>query len=39
MATKKSKKKTACWPRYKKEGMKKKGNRMVNNCVPIKNKK
>ena len=26
----------ACWKRYKKIGMKKKGNKMVPNCVPIK---
>ena len=29
----------ACWEGYKQVGLKKKGNRMVNNCVPIKNKK
>lgn len=28
----------ACWKNYKKVGMKKKGNKMVPNCVP-KNKK
>jgi len=28
--------KEACWDGYKKEGMKKKGNRVVPNCVPIK---
>ena len=39
MATKRSKKKKNCWPGYKKEGLKKKGGRMVNNCVPIKKKK
>tara|TARA_S200002703_G_scaffold29222_2_gene25068 strand:- start:1140 stop:1268 length:129 start_codon:yes stop_codon:yes gene_type:complete len=34
------KKKKACWKGWKKEGMKKKGGRMVNNCVKIsKNKK
>ena len=38
MATKKTKKKP-CWNGYIKKGMKKKGNRMVNNCVKIKNKK
>ena len=38
MATKRTKKKP-CWLGYKKEGMKKKGNKMVNNCVPIKKKK
>ena len=36
--TKRSKKKP-CWKGYVKKGLKKKGNRMVNNCVPIKNKK
>ena len=35
----KRKKKKPCWPGYVKKGMKKKGNRMVNNCVPIKKKK
>jgi hypothetical protein len=29
----------ACWKNYKQEGMKKKGNRMVPNCVPKKSKK
>jgi|TARA_E500000318_G_scaffold108945_2_gene120838 hypothetical protein len=38
MPTKRSKKKP-CWKGYVKKGLKKKGNRMVNNCVPIKNKK
>ena len=38
MATKRTKKKP-CLDGYVKKGMKKKGNRMVNNCVPIKNKK
>jgi hypothetical protein len=33
------KKSTPCWDGYVKKGMKKKGNRMVNNCVPVKNKK
>jgi hypothetical protein len=28
--------KEACWDGYRKEGMKKKGNRVVPNCVPIK---
>jgi hypothetical protein len=37
MPTKRSKKK--CWDGYVKKGLKKKGNRMVNNCVPIKKKK
>lgn len=26
----------ACWDRYEQKGMKKKGNRMVPNCVPVK---
>jgi hypothetical protein len=26
----------ACWDRYEQRGMKKKGNRMVPNCVPVK---
>ncbi len=38
MATKRTKKKP-CWPGYVKMGMKKKRNKMVNNCVPIKKKK
>jgi hypothetical protein len=38
MATKRSKKKP-CWKGWVKKGMKKKGGRMVNNCVRIKNKK
>tara|TARA_R100000541_G_scaffold58686_1_gene70298 strand:+ start:148 stop:264 length:117 start_codon:yes stop_codon:yes gene_type:complete len=38
MATKKTKKKP-CWEGYIKKGMKKKGGKLVNNCVPIKNKK
>jgi hypothetical protein len=38
MATKKNKKKP-CWEGYIKKGMKKKGGKLVNNCVPIKNKK
>lgn len=29
----------ACWKNYKQEGMKKKGKRMVPNCVPKKKKK
>ena len=29
----------ACWKNYKKEGMKKKGNKMVPNCVPKKKSK
>ena len=29
----------ACWSKYVQKGMKKKGNRMVPNCVPRKNKK
>ena len=29
------KKTTPCWKGYVKQGMKKKGNRRVNNCVPI----
>ena len=29
----------ACWKRYKKVGMKKKGNKMVPNCVSKKKKK
>lgn len=29
----------ACWKNYKQEGMKKKGNKMVPNCVPKKKKK
>ena len=33
------KKSTPCWDGFVKRGMKKKGNKMVNNCVPIKNKK
>jgi hypothetical protein len=33
MALKRLKKKTACWTGYTKKGMKKKGNKMVNNCV------
>ncbi len=36
MATKRSKNKKPCWDGYIKKGMKKKGNRMVNNCVKIK---
>ena len=39
MPTKRSKKKKPCWDGYVKKGLKKKGNRMVNNCVPIKKKK
>ena len=38
MATKRAKKKP-CWEGYVKKGMKKKGGRLVNNCVPIENKK
>jgi len=38
MAIKRTKKKP-CWDGYVKKGMKKKGGRLVNNCVPIKNKK
>ena len=38
MATKRSKNKKPCWDGYIKKGMKKKGNKMVNNCVPIKKK-
>jgi len=38
MATKRTKKK-ACWPGFVKMGMKKKGNKMVNNCVKVKKKK
>ena len=37
MATKRSKKKP-CWKGWVKKGMKKKGGRMVNNCVRIKKK-
>ena len=37
MATKR-KKKIPCWKGYVKKGMKKKGNRMVNNCVPVEKK-
>jgi hypothetical protein len=29
-------KKTPCWEGYERVGMKKKGGRMVNNCVPKK---
>lgn len=29
----------ACWKNYKQEGMKKKGSKMVPNCVPKKKKK
>tara|TARA_R100000541_G_scaffold28197_2_gene37506 strand:- start:425 stop:544 length:120 start_codon:yes stop_codon:yes gene_type:complete len=39
MALKKLKKKKPCWVGYVKKGMKKKGNKMVNNCVAIKKKK
>ena len=39
MPAKKTKTKKPCWSGYVKKGMKKKGNRMVNNCVPIKKKK
>ena len=35
MATKKKK---PCWDGYVKKGMKKKGGRLVNNCVPVKKK-
>jgi hypothetical protein len=38
MALKKRKKKTPCWAGYTKKGMKKKGNKMVNNCVRKKRK-
>ncbi len=38
MATKRKKKKP-CQDGYVKKGMKKKGGRLVNNCVPIKSKK
>mgnify|MGYP005639452469 FL=1 len=30
---KKKKKKSSCWAGYVKKGVKKKGNKMVNNCV------
>jgi hypothetical protein len=39
MATKRKKKKSPCWKGYEAIGMKKKGDRKVPNCVPIKNKK
>ena len=32
-------KKKACWDGYAKKGMKKKGGRLVNNCVRVKKKK
>ena len=35
----KIKKKKPCWNGYVKKGLKKKGNKMVNNCILIKNKK
>jgi len=38
MATKRSKRKP-CWKGYVKKGLKKKGGRMVNSCVPIKRRK
>ena len=38
MAKKRSKKKP-CWDGYVKKGMKKKGVKLVNNCVPTKKKK
>ena len=34
----KRKNKKPCWPGYVKKGMKKKGNRMENNCVKKKKK-
>ncbi len=39
MKTKRKGKKGPCWKGYKMVGMKKKGERKVPNCVPIKNKK
>jgi len=39
MSLKKTKRKKPCWKGFVKKGMKKKGGRLVNNCVPIKNKK
>ncbi len=39
MSKLKSRKKKACWKGYEKRGMKKKGGRMVNNCVKIRSKK
>ncbi len=39
MSLKKTKRKKPCWKGFVKKGMKKKGGRLVNNCVPIKKKK
>ena len=39
MSIKKTKRKKAGWKGFTKKGMKKKGGKLVNNCVPIKKKK
>ncbi len=39
LPNKRSKKKSACWTGYVKKGVKKKGGKIVNNCVPIKKKR
>jgi hypothetical protein len=35
----KKNKRKPCWEGYVKKGLKKKGGRMVNNCVPVKRRK
>ena len=38
LPNKRKKKKSACWAGYVKKGVKKKGNKIVNNCVRKKKK-
>ena len=38
-ASKAKSKQDPCWEGYEKEGMKKKGGKLVPNCVPVKGKK